>query len=134
RTLAADVAFTRPQAGAVHIDPDRRALGPRRVDPQAGSPDLEDLRRTLAHYRHAAIKLSPGVDFDQLGLDAEIELISHAGECRQAIAWTGQFHTAHRRASVLPAGETISATAETSLEWPPATPPRGGVFLFEPDP
>jgi hypothetical protein len=133
-TRVADVAVERPEADAVHIDPDRRVFGPRRHDPEAGSPDLAELRRIVNHYSETAVKLSPGADFDLLGFDAEIELISHQGECRQAVAWTGRLATCHRRATVLPAGETIEASADTPLDWPAPEPLKSGHFLLEPDP
>lgn len=131
--LIGDVVIERPEADAVHIDPDRRAAGPRRHDPEFSSPDLEDLRRIVAYYRHAAIKFSPGIDFASVPFDAEIELISHAGECKQAVAWTGRFRQAHRRATVLPAGESVSAKAGDDLTWPEPRPPEAGLVLYEPD-
>ncbi len=132
--LAADIAINRPEADAVHIDPDRRSLGPRRRDVEAASPNLDELRRLVTHYRNASIKLSPGSDFDRLGVEAEIELISHDGECRQAVAWTGSLRTAHRRATVLPAGETIEASSDTLLDWPEPAVLSAGSLLWEPDP
>lgn len=131
---AADVAFDRPKADAVHVDPDRRAAGRRSHDPDEGSPGLKTLERIVAHYQQASIKLSPGADFDVLPFEAEIELISHHGECRQAVAWTGRFRSAHRRATVLPAGESIAAAPGEPLDWPASRPPGAELFLYEPDP
>ncbi|HSW44948.1 MAG TPA: class I SAM-dependent methyltransferase [Phycisphaerae bacterium] len=132
-TLAEDVAFCRPEVDAIHIDPDRRPGGPRRHEPEAGSPNLEILRQIVGHYAHAAIKLSPGADFGSLGINAEIELIGLAGECKQAVAWTGRFQQAYRRATVLPGGESIAATATDDLAWPASQPVEPGAWLFEPD-
>jgi len=128
-----DVLLDRPEADAVHIDPDRRPSGPRRHDPVFSSPDLEDLQRIVAHYRHAAIKFSPGADFASLRFEAEIELISHDGECKQALVWTGRFAQAHRRATVLPAGESATAAPDDDLTWPEPQPLRAGLILCEPD-
>jgi SAM-dependent methyltransferase len=137
RTVTArteDAAFCRPEADAIHIDPDRRPAGARRHEPEDGSPGIDVLRQIIERYTHAAIKLSPGADFDTLGFDAEIELISHDGECKQAVAWTGRFQNAHRRATALPAGESISAAAGDLLTWPGPRPVESGRWLFEPDP
>ncbi len=132
-TLTDDVAFCRPEADAVHIDPDRRPAGPRRHEPEAGSPDIATLRQILHDYPHAAVKLSPGVDFDALGFEAEIEVVSHKGECKQAIAWTGQFHQTRRRATVLPPGGSIAASVDDELTWPAPAPITSEEWLFEPD-
>lgn len=132
--IAEDVAFCRPEAHAVHIDPDRRPAGPRRHDPESGSPDLATLRRIVAHYVHAAVKLSPGAAFDALGLDAEIEVISRGGECKQAVAWTGRFQQARRRATVLPSGESIVAEGSDDSAWPDPGSISSEKWLFEPDP
>lgn len=128
-----DVLIQQPEADAIHIDPDRRSTGARRHDPVFASPDIEDLRLIVKHYQHAAIKLSPGVDFGLLPFDAEIELISHSGECKQAIVWTGGFKQAHRRATVLPAGESVFAGEGDLLAWPEPRGLQPGCFLYEPD-
>ena len=133
-TLTADVTVCRPQAEAVHIDPDRRAEGPRRHAIEAGSPDLQTLQQIVGHYVHAAIKLSPGADFKTIGLDAEIEVISHHGQCKQAVAWTGRFHQARRRATALPTGESISADAADDLAWPIPGTVASDKWLYEPNP
>jgi SAM-dependent methyltransferase len=128
-----DVLLDRPAADAVHIDPDRRSSGPRRHGPEFSSPDLDDLQRIVVHYRNAAIKFSPGVDFPSLPFEAEIELISHDGECKQAVLWTGRFAQAHRRATVLPAGESVIAVPGDDLTWPQPRPLQTGLVLYEPD-
>ena len=133
-TVIDDVAFVQPDADAAHVDPDRRSSGPRRHQPDASSPDLDVLSQIVRHYQHVAIKLSPGADFSVLRFDAEIELISHRGQCKQAVVWTGRFSQAHRRATALPSGESIAAAADDTLTWPPPQHPRPDCILFEPDP
>ncbi len=132
-TLEGDAAFVRPDADAVHVDPDRRATGRRRHAAESGSPDLSELERIVRHYEHAALKLSPGIDFASLPFDGEIELISHRGECKQAVIWTGKLRTACRRATLLPEAETIVADTIEEMTWPEAQPPRPGMILYEPD-
>lgn len=131
--LAANADFARPEADAVHIDPDRRAEGPRRHALDAASPGPEALRQIVAHYRHAAVKLSPGMDFAALPFSGEIELISHRGECRQAVCWTGGLRRALRSATVLPAGATIHADHEEDMPWPEPRAVAPGMILHEPD-
>jgi len=132
--IANDVTFVRPEADAIHIDPDRRPAGRRSHEPDAGSPGIDVLNQIVRHYTHAAIKLSPGADFNTLPFESEIELVSHAGECKQAIAWTGRFVQCHRRATALPGGESISADMNESLAWPAPALIEPGWLIFEPDP
>jgi len=132
--VTGDVAFIRPDADAAHVDPDRRPTGRRSHAPSAGSPDTDVLEQIVRHYTHTAIKLSPGADFDTLPFEAEIELVSLAGECKQAVAWTGRFQQCHRRATALPGGESISAGFDEPLAWPAPRPIEPGWMLFEPDP
>lgn len=132
-THCGDVTLAEIEADAVHIDPDRRALGGKRHDPSAGSPNLADVARLVERYRHAAIKFSPGADFTLLPFHAEIELISRDGECRQAVAWTGRLARARRSATVLPENETIAAMTDDELKWPAAEAPQPGRWLHEPD-
>lgn len=129
-----DVSFDWPEADAAHIDPDRRPAGRRSHDIESGSPGLRTLERIVARYGQVAIKLSPGSNFNELPFPAEIELISHHGECKQAMAWTGDFAHAHRRATVLPSGEFLTAGPGELLDWPLWRPPEPECFLYEPDP
>jgi SAM-dependent methyltransferase len=128
-----DVLIQRPDADAIHIDPDRRPKGARRHDPVLASPDLEEIQRLVEHYHHAAIKLSPGADLSLLPFDAEIELISHRGECKQAVIWTGRFKQVDRRATVLPGGESVVSSEADLPQWPEPRALRPGCFLYEPD-
>jgi predicted RNA methylase len=129
-----DVELTHPDADAAHIDPDRRPAGRREYDVERGSPDLPTIETVVQRYGNVAIKLSPGADFDRLPFEAEIELISHHGNCKQAVAWTGRFRTAFRRATVLPAGAGIHADSADELRWPESRSVEPGTYLLEPDP
>ncbi|MHC4442931.1 MAG: THUMP-like domain-containing protein [Planctomycetota bacterium] len=134
KTIVGDVNFDLPEAEAIHIDPDRRQEKKRSHQPEESSPGLDVIRRIVEHYHHAAVKLSPGTTFNILGFDAEIEVISHNRECKQAVAWTGRFKQAYRRATVLPSGESISATKNEKIDWPQPHPVTPEKLLFEPDP
>jgi len=128
-----DVALRWPVAETFHIDPDRRDKAGRTHQPESSSPPLPVVREIVAHYRDGAVKLSPGADFDQIGFEAEIEVVSHGGVCRQAVAWTGRLQRDFRRATVLPAGATIAALDRDALAWPEPAAVREGDWLHEPD-
>ena len=131
--LAGDAAVERPEAEAAHIDPDRRATGRRVHDVEGSSPDLSVLQSIIRRYGEVAIKLSPGAAYETLPFEAELELISLHGQCRQAVAWTGRFQQTYRRATVLPSGESIHADSDADLAWPAPEPPAPGLLLYEPD-
>lgn len=132
--IIGDVGLTQPDADAAHLDPDRRPAGRREHEVEHGSPDAAVIERLVERYQDVAIKLSPGAHFDRLAFEAEIELISHHGDCKQAVAWTGRFASAHRRATVLPSGNSLAAQSADELPWPESRPARPGDYLFEPDP
>jgi hypothetical protein len=161
--MIGNVELTHPEADAAHIDPDRRPAGRREHQVEHGSPDLPTIEAVIRRYHHVAIKLSPGADFGRLPFDAEIELISNHGHCKQAVAWTGRLRSicpestqgtfpgprqlaavrqaipgprqlaVIRRATVLPAGETIAAASDAELIWPDPQPANPGGYLLEPD-
>ena len=148
--VIADVTFTQPDAAAAHIDPDRRPTGRRSHQIDQGSPDLPVLEAIVRRYQNVAIKLSPGVDFSRLPFEAEVELISHRGQCKQAVVWTGQLRERGEtevtnckiastkplprwRATVLPGGESISAATDDELRWPESRPITPDGYLLEPD-
>lgn len=128
-----DVTFAAPEADAIHIDPDRRAKGARRHDAASASPDDQVLWRIVHEAGHAGVKLSPGAEFEAIPVDHELELISHHGECKQAMVWTGRLARARRSATVLPEGEHLEAGSDADLTWPDPVGIRPGHFLHEPD-
>lgn len=94
----------------VHIDPDRRASGRGRSlrieDSQPGLPFLEQLMELVPG---GAIKLSPAANFLGKFPQAELELISLHGECKEATIWFGELaEPGVWRATVLPANETLA--------------------------
>jgi hypothetical protein len=84
--------------------------------------------------RGAGIKLSPGIDYWELGglvgnAPYEVEIISVRGEAREAVLWVGELTTTQRRATLLPGGHTL--TDHLLPEPVSITPP--GNYLYEPD-
>jgi len=114
---------------AVHIDPDWRLADRRNSDPQQYRPSQAAVESWIAKVPDAAVKISSGADFASLGWDCEIELISEAGECKQAVCWFGRFREGSRTATLLPSGRRL---VHRDRPDPPVAPV--GRWLFEPDP
>lgn len=132
---AEDVAI--PGRTLVHIDPDRRAQsGTRARSVRDYQPGLEFLAALTRRARGGALKLSPASDFDQelahLGL--EFELVSLAGECKEAVAWFGELKTCRRRATRLPEGVTWTDRDATANRAAPLACGTLSAWLFDPDP
>ena len=131
-TRCADVRESISQTGLVHIDPDRRPGSSGRVSRiEDYVPGLDFLCELMGNSRGGAIKVSPASNFGGKFPDAEIELISLHGECKEATVWFGELAgDALFRATVLPAGESIAghplqvAVPITEL----------GRYLYDPDP
>jgi hypothetical protein len=116
----------------VHIDPDRRARAAgRAVRVEDYVPGLEFLQNATRSFRGGAIKLSPAANFGGKFSDVEIELVSLAGECKEATIWFGELRGNEPwRATVLPSGESL---AGEPLDYAAAVSPLLG-FVYDPDP
>lgn len=116
-----------------HIDPDRRTgRGQRRTRRiEDCQPGLEFLNELQQRCPGGAIKLSPASNFPGKFPDAEIELISVDGECKEATVWFGELAGVDAwRATVLPANETI--TGDPLSAWTNVGPLAG--YVLDPDP
>lgn len=135
--LQADLLAGLPFAAgslALFFDPARRAAGRRIYSVKAYQPPLEIISGWLEHFPALGVKLSPGVELNEIQqYPAELEFISLRGELKEAVLWFGPLQTTHRRATLLPGGDTLHAAsaqaAQTSL---PLSDPRQ--YLYEPDP
>ncbi len=132
RSLAETISI--PRGAWVHVDPDRRLRSLARAKRlEEYVPGLDYLLRLPALADGGAIKVSPASDFDlQFPREQfETELVSLAGECKEATIWFGEAVTCGRRATVLPSGETW-----TDLDGADPRPPIGMVlhFVHDPDP
>lgn len=126
-------ALTRPLPGvrAAFADPARRADGRRHLSPEDYTPPLTAIRGRFAPDFPLGVKAAPGVGrADIADLGAEAEFISLAGEMKECVLWFGPLRTAARRATVLPAGNTLFADEETWLPPPVAV----GEYVFDPNP
>ncbi|GAA2778919.1 THUMP-like domain-containing protein [Saccharopolyspora taberi] len=93
----------------VVADPARRDdSGRRRWNPADLVPRL-DLLLDVYAGRDLVVKCAPGLDFDLVPEDAEVEVVSLAGQVREASLWLGGLAGAvRRRATVLSRQETIT--------------------------
>jgi hypothetical protein len=128
-------AFPIPTEALVHVDPDRRVLSDRRAPSvRAYVPGLEFLLALVKTAEGGALKLGPASDFATYfgGPEFEIELISLAGECKEATVWFGRLATCRRRATRLPDGATWTDRDGPTNAY--ATVAPLGRWIYEPDP
>ena len=135
RTLCADVrTLSLPDGYAAWADPSRRVGGRRIFGLSQYQPPLLALLSCVSNAPGAGIKLSPGVDYDELArllgdTAHEIEIVSVHGEAREAVLWLGELVTVPRRATLLPGGQTL-----TEHPLPEPVPVRAvSRYLYEPD-
>jgi hypothetical protein len=75
------------------------------------------------------VKVSPGIDEDDVPPGREVEFIAVGWELREAVLWFGPLRTASRRATLLPDGPTMT---DRAFEPVPVTEPQR--YLYEPNP
>ena len=128
--VRADVTALRLPAGAdVFVDPARRAGGRRVFDPRAYAPPLDTVLSWRGRVRSLGAKVAPGLDYDLLPDDVEVEIVSLRGDVKEAVLWAGAARTGHRRqATLLPSGDVL---VDESVVTPPVRP--AGLWLLEPD-
>jgi hypothetical protein len=128
-TVRGDGRLVHPNmAPAAFVDPDRRVMGRRTLEPALGSPSLDEVlaRAPL----HAGIKLAPAADaaaWEKSG--QSLEWISCSGELKEQVLWRGDLSRPLRQAAVLPAGAVLAGDPQ---ELAPEGYPEG--YLLDPDP
>ncbi len=128
--LTAPLPFDPAPGLALFFDPARRAAGRRAFSVRHYQPPLEIVQSWLPRFPALGVKLSPGVRLEELAeYAAEIEFISLHGELKEAVLWFGPLASAPRRATLLPGGDTLVASAAASA---PLSAPRE--YIYEPDP
>ena len=133
RILQADATTSQNSTEAIWLDPARRRDSRRVSNPEDYSPPLSWLN-TVA-VKALGVKLSPALDHAFAAqFDAELEFLSEAGECREALLWKGTTRTGENlRATIL------SPEGPKSLAGQADAPGSGivhqkGDYLYEPDP
>lgn len=115
---------------ALFFDPARRLAGRRAFSVRQYQPALDIINTWLPGFPALGVKISPGVKLEEVSsYDAELEFISLRGELKEAVLWFGPLKTAHRRATLLPAGHTLTCESE-----PDQRVGEPCAFLYEPDP
>lgn len=132
KTMTADVQNLDDASGLLHVDPDRRAVGQQRsISVEDCVPPIEFLVDATHRFDGGAIKLSPASNFGGKFPGSEIELVSLAGECKEATVWFGELAGDDPfRATVLPSGQSIAGNPMDSFA--KISPP--GKYLYDPDP
>ncbi|MBA3945324.1 MAG: hypothetical protein H0X37_12260 [Herpetosiphonaceae bacterium] len=74
------------------------------------------------------VKVAPGIDYDALPWDCEVEVVSLGGEVKEAVLWFGQLKQGSRTATVLPAAAILHFAAVPVV--PVGAPLR---YVYEPD-
>ncbi|MDH3943586.1 MAG: methyltransferase domain-containing protein [Anaerolineae bacterium] len=119
------------RAPAAFFDPARRTDHRRIHRVEDYQPPLSIIRSWLTRIPALGVKLSPGVDLDEIsGYNAEIEFISWKGSLKEAVLWLGRLKGADRRATLLPGAHTLVAAGLSPTL--PLSEPRA--YLYEPDP
>ena len=113
--------------GHVFADPARRSTGRRRFDPSGWSPPLDLVLSWPA--RGLGVKVAPGIDYDALDAELEVEVVSLHGDVKEAVLWGGDLRRGLRRtATLLPSGATLASAGVA----PPAVG-GSGRFVLDPD-
>ena len=131
RPLQADLLELSPlPVEALFADPGRRdEYGRRLYSVHKYRPPLTFLDRWRERVPHQAVKIGPGVAYDELPSEAEVEFISVGGEVREALLWFGDLRSpAARRATLLPGEHSLTTDEPAGIT---TGAPRA--YLYEPD-
>ncbi|MBF6332932.1 THUMP-like domain-containing protein [Nocardia transvalensis] len=116
----------------VIADPARRADGRRTYDPAKLQPPLPDLIE--AYWgRELVVKCAPGLDFDSMAREGEVEVVSLDGSVREACLWPAGLAAlgVTRRASVLSSDGTSWTITDAEPDEIPDREP--GQWIIDPD-
>jgi SAM-dependent methyltransferase len=123
---------------AVFVDPARRAGG-RRLAAGRSDPPLGWCLELAGRVAAVGIKAAPGLPRDLIPEGWEAEFVAVGRDLKEALLWSPALATAPgttpRRATLLPSGDTLTASAgdtgDDTGDVPVAAP---GAFLFDPSP
>jgi hypothetical protein len=129
--VAADVAeISLGQVGAVFIDPARRAGG-RRLAAGHSQPPLDWCLDLAGQVPAVGIKAAPGLPRELVPPGWEAEFVAVGRDLKEAMLWSPALATAASRATILPAGDTLTRAPGEDGEIEVAAP---GAFLMDPSP
>jgi hypothetical protein len=112
----------------VFIDPARRS-GQRRLRAGQSEPPLGWCLSLAGQVGAVGIKAAPGLPRDSVPGDWELEFVAVGRDLKEAAAWSPALATAGRRATILPAGHTL--TPQPGAKVPVRAP---GEYLLDPNP
>lgn len=117
---------------AAFFDPARRdQRGRRFFSMRQYQPPMEIIQRWREKIPNTAVKISPGVDYNELPEGAELEFISVNGDVKEGVLWFGQLHSGvSRRATLLPTGDCLTTEDMDPAPVPLSAPQN---YLYEPD-
>jgi THUMP domain-like/RNA cap guanine-N2 methyltransferase len=114
--------------GAAFIDPARRAGG-RRLAAGRSEPPLRWCLDLAGRVPAVGIKAAPGLPRELVPAGWEAEFVAVGRDLKEALLWSPALATTGRRATILPAGDTLTETPGGGV--PVAAP---GAFLLDPSP
>ncbi|MBO3747118.1 class I SAM-dependent methyltransferase [Streptosporangiaceae bacterium NEAU-GS5] len=124
----ADAATLDPAAyDVLFADPARRSGRGRTFDPEAYQPPWPVVLAMIGRAKAACLKVAPGIPYEFIPQEAEAEWVSFRGEVKEAVLWMTEDRRITRRATLLPYGETLTATGAQAETGPV------GRYLYEPD-
>ncbi len=112
------------RAEAVYVDPARRS-----GDRRGGSEPPLSWCQELPASR-VVVKAAPGLDVSLVGSGWEVEFVAEGRDLKEACLWSPGWASAGRRATVLPAGDSLVADPSTAPA--PVRPP--GRYVVDPSP
>ena len=107
---------------AVFIDPARRAGG-QRLPAGRSDPPLDWCLALAGRVPAAGIKAAPGLPRELVPAGWEAEFVAVGRDLKEALLWSPALASATRRATVLPSGDTLAASAASRAD--PVTAPPG---------
>lgn len=131
--VQADLETLPPMAvDGLFFDPARRdEVGRRLRSVHLFRPALSLVDAWREKTPQAAVKVSPGIDYAELPVEAEVEFISVSGHVKEAVLWYGDLRKGvARQATLLPEGAVFTTEDE---EGERAAARRPGAYLYEPD-
>ncbi|NUS92084.1 MAG: class I SAM-dependent methyltransferase, partial [Nocardia sp.] len=130
--VRADALVPCTSGTVIVADPGRRADGRRTHDPAALQPPLPDLLSVYAG-RDLVVKCAPGLDFDRLDWDGEVEVVSLDGGVREACLWSAGLCEAGvgRRATILTSAGAVTTLTDADPDEIPEREP--GEWIVDPD-
>ncbi len=130
--------ITLTEASIIFFDPSRRGHHGRTVKIEEYQPPLSIIQQILPFNSNICVKIAPGVDFDYLDFDCDIEVISSKGEVKEVTLWFGdlklQTDTRQVIATKLPEKLTLSESFEKYHNSSTIEVSKAGKYLYEPDP